>query len=191
MLRASAFVNEKSRSRLTHENKYYKVIAVVLFICGALTFFIPTLDQSGIFVLAASWMFLVALALTLIRPLFYSRGVADVVMAILISCFYAVIGWAISGPDLNSIENYVIAISFALFLAGISRILAFARMIVVTSLPLMPICGIIEMVASVMIFMGFPDGRASMIYWIIGVTVILSGFESISESAKLNQIAQY
>lgn len=190
MLRASAFVSEKSRSRLAHENKYYKVIAVVLFICAALTLLIPAFDRNGIFVLAAGWMFLVALALTLLRPLFYSRGVADVVMAILISCFYAVFGWAISGVDINSIENYRIAISLALFLAGISRILAFARMIVVTSLPLMPICGVIEMAAAVMIFMGWPDGRTSMIYWIIGMTLILSGFESLSESVKLNQITQ-
>jgi uncharacterized protein with PQ loop repeat len=150
-----------------------------------LLLFIPILDLDGIFVLLSGWMFLVALALALLRPLFYSRGVADVVMAIFISCFYAMLGWAISGININSIENYRIAISLALFLAGISRILAFARMMVVTSLPLMSVCGFVEMTAAVMIFMGWPNERTSMMYWILGMTVILSGFEYISEAAKL------
>jgi uncharacterized membrane protein len=62
-------------------------------------------------------------------------------------------------------------------------------MIVVISIPMMPICGIIEMAAAVMIFMGWPDGRFSMIYWIVGMVVILAGFQSISEAAKLSEIA--
>jgi uncharacterized membrane protein HdeD (DUF308 family) len=188
MLRASAFVSEKSRVRLAHEEKYYNVFAAVLLICGALLLFIPVLDRNGIFVLLAGWMFFFALALDLLRPLFYSRGVADVVMVILTSCFYALLGWAISGTNLNSIETYRIAISLALFLAGISRLLAFARMMVVTNLPLMPICGIIEMTAAVMIFMGWPDERTSMMYWVLGLTVILSGFECLSASSRLKNM---
>ncbi len=188
MLRASAFISEKSRARLSQEEKYYKVLAAAIFICGALLLLIPTLDRNGILVLAESWMLIIALGLTLMRPLFYSRGVADVVMAILISCFYAVLGWSISSANLLNIENYRIAIFLALFLAGISRILAFARMIVVVSLPMMPICGIVEMAAAVMIFMGWPDGRTVMIYWITGMSVFLSGFESLTEAFKLKEI---
>jgi uncharacterized membrane protein HdeD (DUF308 family) len=188
MLRASAFVSEKSRARLTHEEKYYNVFAMVLFICGLLLFFIPVIDRNGIFVLLAGWMLLFALAIDLLRPLFYSRGVADVVMVILTSCFYALLGWAVSGANLNAIENYRIAISLALFLAGISRILAFARMMVVTILPMMPICAVVEMAAAVMIFMGWPDERTAMIYWVLGMTVIFSGFECIAESSRLQNM---
>ena len=186
MLKQSAFVSEKSYVRLTHEQKYYISFAVVLFVCGALFLIMPVFDRNGILIFTASWGLIAALALAVLRPLFFSRGVADVVMAIITGSLYALLEIVISIAVI-SIGSYRIAICMALFFAGISRILAYARMIVIINLPLMPICGLAEMTAAVMLFMGWPSDSASMIYWFIGMTVILSGFESLTESAKLHE----
>lgn len=184
MLRQSSFVSEKSYTRLAHEKKYYIIFAMVLFVCGMLLLLIPVFDKSGILILAASWVLLAVLVLDIVRPLFYSRGVADVVMAIITGSLYALLGVVI-GTTVSSIENYRLAICLALFFAGISRILAYARMIVIINLPLMLICGLAEMIASVMLFMEWLGDSASIIYWFLGMTVILSGFENLTESAKL------
>jgi hypothetical protein len=186
MLRHSSFVSENSRARSAGEIKYYIIYAAVLFLCGLLLLIIPVFDRNGAFILAAGWALLAVFALDILRPMFYSRGVADIVMAILTGAFYALLGFVL-GMNALSIENYRIAVCLALFFAGISRVLAFARMVVVTNLPLMLICGFAEMIASFLLFMGWPGDSAPMIYWFVGMTVILTSFESISEAAKLRQ----
>lgn len=185
MLRASAFVSEKSRARLEQEKKYYIVFSILLFISGLFLLFIPAINFSGILILVSSWLFIPILVIALFRPLFFSRGITDVVMAILTSCFYALCCWATSGVRVEMIANYRLAICLALFFAGISRILAYTRMIDVINLPLLAICGFAEMAASVLIFFELPNESGAMIYWYLGMTIVLSGFEAISEAAKL------
>jgi hypothetical protein len=184
MLRQSSLIFENSHARSAKEGKYYIIFAVTLFICGALLLIIFALNRSGIFIIAVSWVLIVVLAFDLLRPFLYNRGVADAVMVIFTGLFYVILEYVI-GKNLYAIENYRLLICIALFLAGISRILAFARMIVVINLPLMPICGFAEIMAASMIFVGWPDNNAAIIYWFLGMTVILSGFESVSEAAKL------
>lgn len=188
MLRASAFISEKSRARSAREEKYYITSSIFLFLSGILLILIPVFERHSIFVLGAGWTLLAVLALALLRPLFFSRGLTDIVMAILTSCFYALCGWAISGTSIYLIQNYRIALCFALFFSGISRILAYTRMIVITNLSLMAICGLAEMTASVLLFMGWPDGRVQLMYWILGMAVIISAFEAVFEAFKLRYI---
>jgi uncharacterized membrane protein HdeD (DUF308 family) len=184
MLKHSSFVSETSYARLEHEKKYYIAYAALLFVCGVLFLIIPVFDKNGILIFAESWLLLCVFALALLRPLFYSRGVADVVMGIITGSLYLLLEAAL-GSAVNSIGSWRLAVCIALFLAGTSRILAYARMIVIINLPLMPICGLAEMTASVMIFVGWPGDSASMIYWFLGMTVLLAGFESLTEAAKL------
>lgn len=184
MLRQSSFVSETSSARADREEKYYIAFSIALFVCGALLLLTPLIDRNGAFILAAGWMLLLVLSLDILRPLFFSRGVADVVMAIITAAYYAFLGFAV-GTDVLSIENYRLGLCLAVFFAGISRILAYARMIVVVNLPLMPVCGFAEMAVAVMLFMGWPGEGAGMIYWLIGMTVVLTGFESLREAASL------
>lgn len=188
MLRASAFVSEKSRARSAREEKYYAVFSIFLFLSGIFLLLIPVFEKQSIFVLGAGWALLAVLALALLRPLFFSRGLTDIVMAILTSCFYALCGWAISGTSIYSIQNYRIALCLALFFSGISRILAYTRMIVIINLHLMAICGLAEMMGAILLFIGWPDGRVQIIYLILGMAVIVSAFEAIFEALKLRYI---
>ena len=184
MLRPSSLVCDHSRAYSAKEGKYYIIFAVLLFVCGTLLLTIPSFDKNGVFNLAVSWVLLAVLALDIVRPLFYSRGVADVVMTILTGCLYALLGYVI-GLKMISIEGYRLAVCLALFFAGMSRIFAFARMVVAVNLPLLLVCGLAETTAAVMIFAGWPGYGAAVIYWYLGMTVILSGFESVNEAAKV------
>jgi hypothetical protein len=184
MLRQSSLVCDSSRARSVKEEKYYMTFAALLFICGALFLIIPVLDKNGALILAVSWVLLAVLALDLIRPLFYSRGVADVVMVIFTACLYALLGYVV-GMNALLIEEYRLAVCMALFFAGMSRIFAYARMIVVINLPLMLICGFSEITAAFMLLMGWPGLGAAIIYWFLGMTVIMSGFESMTEATKI------
>jgi hypothetical protein len=187
MHRQSAFVCETSHARLHGEAHYCFAFSVTRFLCGALFFFIP-FDRYGLFILIEGWLLLAALGFCLLRPLFYGRGVADFVMSLFIMALYGLLGFSL-GSTAYSIENYGMAISFALFFAGLSRIVAFARMIVVVNLPLLLVCGLFEMTAAVLLFIGWPGDDAAVICWFSGTALVLSGFESLAESAKLR--AQY
>lgn len=184
MRRQSAFVTENSHARLESEIKYYIVFAAVLFLCGVLLLMIPIFDKNGAFILAAGWALFAVFAMDIVRPMFFSRGLADAVMAILTGSFYALLGYVL-GMNALSIESYRLAVCLALFFAGISRILAFAGMISIINLPMMIVCGLAEMTAAFCLFMGWPGYGAAIIYWFVGMTVILSAFESVSEAARL------
>lgn len=188
MLRASAFISEKSRAQSAKEEKYYIVLSVFLFLSGISVLLIPVFERLGVFVLTSCWALLGALAMSLLRPLFYSRGFTDIVMSILTSCFYALCSFSISGTTIYMIQNYRIALCLAIFFSGISRVLAYTRMIVIVNLPLTAVCGIAEMTGAVLLFMGWPDGRVQIMYLILGMAIIISAFEAVSEAFKLKYI---
>jgi hypothetical protein len=185
MLKQSAFVSDTSRAKLAGEEKYYIIFSVILFVSGALLLMIPIFDKNGVFILLESWVLLLALVFCIIRPLIYSRGIADAVMAVFTAVFYGVLEFSL-GSNLTAIENFRLLICISLFLTGILRILAFTQMMTTTSLPLLTVCGISEMTAAVLIFFEVPSSGAQMIYFFIGMTVIISACESFLESAKLN-----
>lgn len=189
MLRTSSFIAERSRAFSAKEERYYAIFSAVLFLCGALFLIIPVFSINGILLLAESWVLVVVLAMSVLRPLFYSRGVADVVMAIFTGTLYAYVCFAI-GSDTLSLERFRLGLCAALFLSGISRIMAYARMIVVVNIPLMPLCGLAEMISSVLIFAGFPSESVYMMYWLLGMTTLLNAGENVSEYAKLIEISK-
>lgn len=184
MRRQSAFVCESSRTRLHGEKRYCIVYSAALFLCGTVFFLIP-FDKNGLFLLAEGWLLLFAFGLCLLRPAFFGRGVADFVMTLFCCALYALLGYAI-GKTADSIRDYAIAISLAFFFSGLSRLIAFAGLIVVVCLPLLPVCGLFEIAAAVLLFYGWPDDDAFVLCWFIGVALILSGFESLTEAAKLH-----
>ncbi|HEX2938321.1 MAG TPA: hypothetical protein VHO66_05315 [Ruminiclostridium sp.] len=188
MLRASSFIVERSRAKSAKEEKYYKTFAIILFLCGLLFLLIPLFFLNGLFILLEGWVLLAVFALAILRPLFYSRGVADVVMALLTGALYAYLCFTI-GSNVNSIESFRLGLCAAMLLSGVSRILAYARMVVIVNIPLMLVCGFAEMLSSILIFAGWPGYGVQMIYWFLGMTTILNGFESLSEAAKLREVS--
>lgn len=188
MLRASAFVSEKTRaveSARRGEKRYLGVSAAAYFLCGGSLLLIPPLLPNGAAVLAASWLLLAALVLTLLRPLFYSRGIPDIAMALLVSCLYALSGWVVGGEDAGDIGYWGLSFSLAFFLAGISRVLAFARLLPLVNLPLLLFCGLGELTAGTFTFLGWP-GEPRMLYWFLGMSFLLAAAEAAAESAKID-----
>lgn len=185
MLRQSSFVKDTSCARTASEKKYYIAFAVALFVCGVLFLILPPLDVNGILIMVSSWVLVAVLALALLRPLLFSRGVADVAMAIITGAYYGVLEMSL-GTTVNSIADYRLMISIALFIAGLSRIFVYARMIEIINLPLLLISGFSEMLSAFLIFFGWPSESAPMIYWYIGMTMIISGFDNLNEAGKLN-----
>lgn len=188
MLKASAFVSEKTRaleSARRGEKRYLGASASVCFLCGISLLLVPALPQSGAAVLAASWLLLAALLLTLLRPLFYSRGLPDIAMALLVSCLYALSGWVIGGEGAADIGRWWLSFSLAFFLAGISRVLAFARLLPLFNLPLLLVCGLGELTAGTFTFLGWP-GEPRMLYWFLGMSFLLAGAEAAQEAAGID-----
>lgn len=185
MWKASAFVSEKARAekRRAGEKRWLIGCACTGFLCGAALLLVP-FTGGGYAAFAASWLLLAVLALTLLRPLFYSRGVADAAMALLLSCLYALSGWVV-GSGTDDIGRWWLSFSLAFFLAGISRILAYARLLPLVNLPLLLLCGAAELASGVLTFLGWP-AQPLMLYWFLGMTFLLSGFEAAAEAAKLD-----
>ncbi|MEG6571355.1 hypothetical protein V6C21_02415 [[Clostridium] cellulosi] len=187
MLRASSFIVERSRAFSAKEKKYYIAYAVILFLSGILFMLIPLSLLNGLFILLEGWVLVAVFSLGILRPLFYSRGVADVVMAIFSGTLYAYVCFTM-GSTISSIETFRLGLCAALFLSGVSRIIAYARMLDIVNIPLMVILGIVEMLSAILIFAGIPGYGVQNIYWYLGMTTLLAGFESLSEAAKLNTL---
>lgn len=186
MHRASAFVSENSRARAAAEAKYYILFAATQVLCGILLVLTPVFDKNGILILAAGWVLVAVLAFDVLRPFYFGRGVADAVMVFFTAAYYVTLGFA-GGFNVHSIENFRTAVCIALFLAGISRVIAYARLVDEVNLPFMIACGFFEMAASVLLLVGWPGATAPFIYWVSGMSLVFSGFESITEAAKLSQ----
>lgn len=186
MWKTSAFVSERARAekkRRAGEKRWLAVSACAGFLCGAALLLVP-FTSGGFAAFAASWLLLAVLALTLLRPVFYSRGVADAAMALLLSCLYALSGWVVGGGT-DDIGGWWLSFSLAFFLAGISRILAYARLLPLVNLPLLLLCGAAELASGALTFLGWP-AQPLMLYWFLGMTFLLSGFEAAAEAAKLD-----
>lgn len=187
MLKTSSFIVEHSRAHSAKEERYYIIYAAALFLCGVLFLLIPLFYLHGLLILLEGWVLLAVFAMTILRPLFYTRGVADAVMEIFIGSLYAYLCFSL-GSSVSSIEDFKLGLCAVMFLAGISRIIAYARMIVIVNIPLMPICGFAEILSSILIFADFPIEGYHMMYWFLGMTTILAGFESLTEAGKLRQL---
>lgn len=187
VLKHSAFVDKKSFSDSLKEVRLSIILAVSLFLTGALFLFVPFMGLRGLFILLASWAMIASIALTVARPLMYCRGFTDISTAVLADVFYLIIEMSL-GYSPQNIQTYRFIICFTLFMLGISRIIEYSQVMNKVKLPMLLFCGGFEIVAAVAIFAEVPFGGYTSTYWLIGISIILSGFENLQEAGRLRSI---
>lgn len=190
MKRLSSFFENEGEQRARSERKFYLAFGAVLALAGVLLLMFPIDAGYGLIVLLGGWILFIAVILSVLRPLLYRRGIADLVMGIIGAALFAMIGWAAGGVNINNIENYKFSICVLLIFAGIANTLVFARMMAIIGLPLLLFCAVADIAVALLMMVGFPDGRVPMIYWYLGMLLILNGLETISESYRLKLYLQ-
>lgn len=184
MLKYSSFVKKTDYNGIVKETKFNIVFAAVLFLTGLLFILIPIVSLSDVMMLAASWILIITIGLTVMRPLLYCRGLADITTGIIAVLLYFVLELSF-GYSVKAIENLKLLLSFILFMLGISRIISFAQLINKVKFPILIVSGAAEMGAAAVIFSQWPVGNYGIIYWAIGMTIIISAFESLQEALRL------
>lgn len=187
VLKHSAFVDKKSFADSIKEVRMSIFLAISLFLTGALFLFVPFINLRGLFILLASWVMIAAIALTIARPLMYCRGFTDISTALLADVFYLIVELSL-GYSPQNIQNYRLIICFTLFMLGISRIIEYSQVMTKVKLPMLIVCGAFEVLSSIIILAEVPFGGYLSTYWIIGISIILSGFENIQEAGRLRSI---
>ena len=187
VLKHSAFVDKKPFSDSIKEVRMSIFLAVSLVLTGALFLFVPFMNLKGLFILLASWVMIATIALTIARPLKYCRGFTDISTALLADVFFLIVELSL-GYSPQNIQNYRFILCFTLFMLGISRIIEYSQIMAKVRLPMLIVCGAYEVFAAIIIFSEFPVGGYTSIYFLIGVSIILSGFENIQEAGRLRSI---
>ena len=190
MFKTSAYLSEETTGRYKSEKNYYILFAVVLLASGAVLLLLPVARAAGPFVLAAGWLLLFDMILSFLRPVLYSRGMADVVMGIVSGLYYGLVSWSVSGVSISEIEGFRIFISLFLIFTGVARIMEFARMTSVKVLPVTLICGAADIAVAALLFAGVPGGNTRMICWYLGMLAVLGGFSYLGESYWLKSYLQ-
>lgn len=188
MKRSSAFLAETGDKKVTREKSLCMIYGAVLFLSGFLVLMFPAHQTSAWMILSVSWILFFALILSVLRSVLYPRGIADVVMSIMAGLFYGLASWGASGPGVDSILGFRTILSVTLIFTGFSRFLAFARILSEIQLPLLIAGGFADLIAGFFMLFGFPDTRSLMIYWYIGMLMLLSSAEVITEARILNHI---
>lgn len=189
MPHVSAYLSDEARKNYRRECRFYVTSGVVLVLSGLLVLALPAVPQRTVIAFAASWLTFMALILSLLRPAAYGKGLADTVMGIITAFFYGLVGWLTGSASLGSADSYRLIIFAVLIFASISRLLVFARMLMVTALPMLAVSCAAYLAAGVLILLGYPGGSAA-VYWFIGMLLLVDAAELFAQAGTLSGMAE-
>lgn len=188
MLKKSFFLNENAYNRYSGELHFYIASGILLTLAGVIMIIIPDLPNNLTLVVSLSWLLLLCAFLSFIRPFIYGKGFADMVMAICTGLFYSVSSVSASFSNIQAINNSRFILSFILFFSGISCILAFSSFINKIKMPFLVIIGIAEFICAILILTGEPNYNVFYIYWLIGLLIIMNGFDYFTQGKMLARL---
>lgn len=184
MQRRSSLLSERPPEGTSGERRFYAASAVVLLLAGLTLLFLPAVSRKDVAAFAASWLLFIALLMSLIRPLMYSRGVADAVMAVISAFLYGLTGWAAGSSRLSVIDNYRLVLCATLLSAGLAKLLVFIRMISSASLPMLAVCCAADTAAAGLLLLGAGGGSVS-VFWAVGMAVLFDAAEETAAGVRL------
>lgn len=190
MFKVSSYLDEDAEERLNNERGYYRVFGALLFAAGISMLLLPILPGRAFVVLITTWLLFLCAILSVLRPMTYSRGVADVCMGLITAVYYAILSWASSGTDYNYIWGFRLILCVILIFAGFAKMLVFARLAPSVGLPLLLFCGLADVAVALLLFLGIPDSRTQTFYWFLGMLLVLGGLETLSEAYFLKSYTQ-
>jgi hypothetical protein len=171
------------------EMHFYIASGVLLALSGVVMILIPTLTNNLALVVALSWLLLLCTFLSFIRPFIYGRGFADMVMGICTGLFYAIASLSASSSNIQAINSSRFVLSFILLFSGVSCILAFSSIIHIITLPFLVMTGVAEFVCAILLLAGVKDYNVFYIYWLVGLLLIMNGFDYFTQGKILSQIS--
>ena len=189
MPHVSAYLSEKSRQNYRRECRFYIASGMVLLLGGLLLLVLPVVPQRAVVAFAASWLTFIALILSLLRPAVYGKGLADTVMGAITGFFYGLAGWLAGSSSLAAADGYRLVLFAVLTFASISRLLVFARMLMVTALPMLAVSCAAYLAAGVLILLGYPGGGAA-VYWFMGMLLLVDAAEMFAQAGSLSGLAE-
>jgi hypothetical protein len=188
MLKKSFFLSENAYNRYSGELHFYIASGILLALSGVIMIMIPDLTNNLILVVSLSWLLLLCAFLSFIRPFIYGRGFADMVMGICTGLFYAVVSLSASSSNIQAIDGSRFILSFILFFSGVSCLLAFSSFIHIITLPFLVMTGIAELICGILLLTGEPNYNVVYIYWLVGLMLIMSGFDYFTQGKILAQL---
>ena len=187
MLKKSFFMFQHSNYNYNGELHFYVGLGILLFLSGVIMFIIPIFTDNTAFVLSLSWLLILCALLSFIRPFIYGRGFADMVMGVCTGLFYAIASVSVSSTNIQIINGSRLILSLMLLFSGISCIVAFSSFIHLTILPFLIFTGFAEIICGILMLIGFPSFDVFYIYWLVGLLLVLSGFDYFTQGKILSQ----
>jgi hypothetical protein len=190
MTRVSAFISDKALGHYKRELHFYIVFALVLALCGLMLLLLPIKNRGDVVGFLVSWLLFIAVVLSLLRTALFGRGLPDFVAGFISAFFYGFVGYLAGGYNLMNIEGYRLAICAVLLFTGLSRLLVFARMLSVATMPMQLVCCLANMLSAALLFWGWPGSSASVIYWYTGMLMLIDAAEQVAEAGALSRHAE-
>lgn len=184
----SAYFSDDTAARSRNENRFGLTFAGVLAAAGLtlLGMFLSGTREVAAF--AASWLCLICLILSVLRPAAYGKGVADVVMGLIAAFEYGLIGWLAGNAGQSDPAGYRLVLFAAFAFGGMARLLVFLRMLSVQPLPFLAADAAASLLAGLLILMEIPAGSRAL-WWYAGMLFLCDAAELAAEVPALRRFA--
>lgn len=183
----SAFLAAEPNRHRKAERRFCLSFAGVLALAGLSLLAVPLPERREVTEFAASWLCLICLLLSLLRPAAYGKGVADAVLGIIAAFEYAFVGWLAGSAGQIDAGDYRIILFAAFCFGGVARLLVFLRMLPVRSLPMLAADAAGHLTAAPLILLEIPSGRR-ILWWYAGMLFLLDAAELAAQAAALRRL---
>lgn len=184
----SAYFSDDPPARSRSENRFSLTFAGVLAAAGLTLLGMFLSGAQDVAAFAASWLCLICLILSVLRPAAYGKGVADVVMGLIAAFEYGLIGWLAGNSGQSDPAGYRVVLFAAFAFGGVARLLVFLRMISVQPLPFLAVNAAVSLLMGLLVLLEIPAG-GRVLWWYAGMLFLFDAAELAAEAFALRRFA--